>query len=178
MRRNYLANQHFQLRFALELVAVVVLVPLGIWVNYYLIGQYILIDEGLLTSKTSDWDTALILLNQQWGWIMGLFVFSVAVTGFCVLAYTHRVAGPIYRLEQAVCRLAEGDLGRETRLRKHDYFDNLATDVNQLERHFRDTLLKLQITTQSIRKRADEIDEPGTAEAAETLQTILDQYQL
>ena len=69
------------MRFALELVAIVVIIPIAIWVNYYIFGQYALIDNGLLTPQQTDWSTALVLLNEQWSWIIGMLVTSFVITG-------------------------------------------------------------------------------------------------
>jgi methyl-accepting chemotaxis protein len=45
---------------------------------------------------------------------------------------THRIAGPIYRLESDIDRVLSGERGVRTRLRRKDAFPDLAEKVNQL----------------------------------------------
>jgi methyl-accepting chemotaxis protein len=45
---------------------------------------------------------------------------------------THRVAGPIYRIESDIDRVIAGEKGVRVRLRRHDSFPDLAVKVNQL----------------------------------------------
>lgn len=45
---------------------------------------------------------------------------------------THRVAGPIYRIESDIDRVLAGEKGVRVRLRRNDSFPDLAVKVNQL----------------------------------------------
>ena len=45
---------------------------------------------------------------------------------------THRIAGPIYRLESDIDRVLSGERGVRARLRRGDAFPDLAEKVNQL----------------------------------------------
>jgi hypothetical protein len=52
---------------------------------------------------------------------------------------THRIAGPIYRLESDIERTLSGERGVHVRLRKGDAFPDLAEKVNQLIERIDDT---------------------------------------
>lgn len=176
MRKRYIVDLTFQPRLALELAAILVVVPIGIWINFYIFGQYALIDSGVITDKETSWGVVVNLLNEQWLWIAGLFIFSVLITGFCLVAYTHRVAGPVYKITQFVSTLANGNLIKSFPLRKYDYLAPLASDLSLVESHYRDTILKTGIIARSVKKKAEQINEPEVVKAAEALEKILDRY--
>jgi methyl-accepting chemotaxis protein len=46
--------------------------------------------------------------------------------------YSHRIAGPIYRIEQDVLRVLSGERGVQIRLRKKDKLKTLAEQINKL----------------------------------------------
>ena len=176
MRKRYIIDYAFQPRLALELVAILVLVPIGIWINFYIFGQYALIDSGLITNEETSWGVVVKLLNEQWLWVFGLFIFSVVVTGFCLVVYTHRVAGPVYKITQIISMLASGNLIKSFSLRRHDYLASLAGDLIQVESHYRDTILKTGIIARSLKKKAEQINAPEVLKAATALEKILDRY--
>ncbi len=59
---------------------------------------------------------------------VGVFVLSAVL----MLFYTHRIAGPAYRLGRTLREVAAGRLPSEVRLRKGDYLEDLAAETNHL----------------------------------------------
>ena len=66
---------------------------------------------------------AALLVND-----LAIMVLMIVVGIFM----THRVAGPVYRIETEIDRVLGGEKGVRVRLRRHDSFPDLAEKVNQL----------------------------------------------
>jgi methyl-accepting chemotaxis protein len=67
-----------------------------------------------------------LLLND-----LALMVLVIVVGIFA----THRIAGPIYRMESDIVRVLGGERGVSVRLRRTDAFPGLARRVNELIEH-------------------------------------------
>lgn len=78
-----------------------------------------------------------------------LLVFSgmgvLIVTGVAVLnlLYSHRVAGPLYRLGVEAGRIGEGDFSSDVKLRETDAIFPLADEVNRLTANYRGRIASL-----------------------------------
>lgn len=57
----------------------------------------------------------------------------LAVSAGAVLIYSHRIAGPLYRINNELNRLAGGETGSDINLRKRDEFKELALSVNRVK---------------------------------------------
>lgn len=64
--------------------------------------------------------------------------------GLVTVLLSHRVAGPAYRLTQSLERILKGDYGFEVRLRRKDYLQGMASQLNLLIVHLRDREEKLK----------------------------------
>ena len=65
--------------------------------------------------------------------VWSVFTFMAALLMIVVgISTTHRIAGPIYRIESEIDRVLAGEKGVRVRLRRHDSFPDLAIKVNQL----------------------------------------------
>ena len=60
-------------------------------------------------------------------------VLSMILASISVFYYSHRLAGPIYRLERHLRMMIDGNYGRPLRFRKNDEFKQLADVINQLQ---------------------------------------------
>lgn len=91
--------------------------------------------------------------------ILGLITAAIAVIS---VLFSHRIAGPLYRLEKSLEAIASGDLTVNTRFRGMDQLSALADELNTMVR-------SLNHTSRSIMDSAEEL---RTAENA--LQNLLD----
>ena len=65
------------------------------------------------------------------------------VLAFFALRLTHQIAGPVYRLEQNMIKMAKGDLKLRTVLRNRDEFNELAEALNSLGQAYSKRLDKI-----------------------------------
>lgn len=157
--RNFLIDRRFQPRFGMELSAIVLIVPIAFWVNYFIIGQYVLIDE--LGSPTADltWGLMSGLLTSQWPVILVLYIINIILVGFLLLRYAHRVAGPVYRYIKAVHDLTSGCLRCKVPLRPNDYFVELGSNIETLASTLRTHLEQVEAAARAIVESPESCDQ-------------------
>ncbi len=92
--------------------------------------------------------------------ILFSFTLLLMIAGVVVIsvAYSHRVAGPLFKLGMHTRKIASGDLAEDVRLRKGDVIHALAGDMNNLSSRYRGLLAQLEIKT---RELAAVVDKPG-----------------
>jgi methyl-accepting chemotaxis protein len=130
-RRQLFISKGFQTRFILKFVLILVLS------GAISIGLTLFNTQGTLTSSFVD--SKLVIQNTSVA-IMPSVVYTTLVTTFVVglivimvtLLVSHKIAGPVYRFEKDITRIAEGDLKNRIRIRKGDQFQALASSLNQM----------------------------------------------
>ncbi len=131
-RSNYYINRTFQSRFALELAAIVLLVPVAFWVNYFIIGQYTMIDKMGEPHEELSLGVITGMLSTQWTAVILLYIANVVLVGFLVMRYAHRVAGPVYRYERTLSGITIGSKKVCLQLRSGDYFPEVGQGIEKL----------------------------------------------
>jgi methyl-accepting chemotaxis protein len=110
------------------------LVLAGLLVFALLIGLYYLLlyraADGIARPELLLAILPPLLLND-----LAIMVLVIVVGIFT----THRIAGPVYRLESDIERALSGERGVRVRLRKGDAFPELAEKVNRLIERIDDT---------------------------------------
>jgi methyl-accepting chemotaxis protein len=92
--------------------------------------------------------------------ILFSFTLLLSIAGIIIIsiAYSHRVAGPLYKLGIHARKISSGDLATSVRLRTNDVLHVLADDLNGLTGRYRDLLLQVETKT---RELAALMDNPG-----------------
>jgi len=116
-RRRIVIEPGFQLRLALGATAAAVVL-----INLVLLAGF-LPGEALGIGRLSLTGAILVALLEA---------LLLALVWRSTLHTSHRIAGPDYRVREALAALADGDLSTRVHLRRHDYFKDLAQAVNRL----------------------------------------------
>ncbi len=105
--------------------------------------------------------------------IWPVMLLSVIVSGAAIyifgLFFSHKMAGPVYRLRTDIAEMTDGDLERKVSLREKDYFQLLATDINCLRQHWLDSILEMK----TINKKLNDISNEDQKEQLDRFNTIL-----
>jgi methyl-accepting chemotaxis protein len=101
------------------------------------IGQYV---RGFAAS--APYRRAL-LVSLAWAFGIGLLIVITEIV-LLTIYFSHRVAGPIYRLEKVCNDLVEGNYRGKAVLRKGDELQNLASLLNRVIETTRERLAKLR----------------------------------
>jgi nitrogen fixation/metabolism regulation signal transduction histidine kinase len=56
----------------------------------------------------------------------------IVVTALFALFYSHRIAGPVYRLKKAMEEVSQGNMDIQVKIRKNDEFHDLAENFNAM----------------------------------------------
>jgi len=129
-RRIYLINPKFQLKFSFYAVCIfaicslpypLVLNDLFSKFNHYLAEQYPQVKVDFIKQSS---DLLLSLAIAQLA-LMGIILV-------CYIFFTHRIAGPLYKLQKTFQKVTDGLPLETIQFRKGDYFQELASQYNEL----------------------------------------------
>src|SRR5580704_15536655 len=112
-------------RLAIGWIAYNILLFHGLFLVSYLEGPQPTADDAQQT---------LLERYEAFAWQDRLLIFGALVAGpifiWDVIRCTHRVAGPLVRLEQTLLRMAKGETVQEIRFRKGDWLTSLERALN------------------------------------------------
>ena len=114
-RHTYLIKTGLQLRYMGILVACMLTVAMGVgWIIYHTSWKQIVNTPDLSLDKLY-----LIFesVNSQLVWWILAFIVIIAIISIFV---SHKIAGPVYRLEESTKLIASGDLTHKVHLRQGD----------------------------------------------------------
>ncbi|MBI5886958.1 MAG: hypothetical protein HZB85_10320 [Deltaproteobacteria bacterium] len=176
-----LIGRDFNLRFGARLLAIIVAGVLALAeVLYYstsedLGGSY---REAIYTiSLVKIRVFPLIFASYYTAVVLGLVTLAIAIIS---VIYSHRIAGPIYRLEKSMDALAEGDLTVDTRFRGYDALAPAAGEINAAvrvlnhrARSCRDAIELIGVNEARVREilGRERLDEAELARAVDALKT-------
>ncbi len=127
-RRNYFIKKELQGRYILSLFALVILGSILYTAIFSLCSELTFTMNCLSSGKTSYLCLSEVL-RVHW-----MSILSGGIIGAVIWVFlTHRVAGPLYRVERTIDKMALGDLDFNMKLRKHDEGKDLADAVNRLK---------------------------------------------
>lgn len=129
-RKRYFIKRELQSRY-LKLILVAIILPTFLFSAclYYLI--FYLMAEQLGVPESIAYNLAPVLHKINLILLIGLPLISIAIL-FWGLVMSHRIAGPVYRLEKDLERIDKGDFSWRIRLRKKDELGSIAEGINKL----------------------------------------------
>lgn len=173
-RRRVLIDRTFQLRLATELMLIVLIVPLVIWADFYLLAQYAKTVNVGQSGPSGGLLMMGSLIKTQWWLMILLYLINFALVYFLIVYYSHRIAGPVYRFSIVLNGMTKGKLSERVKLRKNDYFENLGDSINNLSKSFSKTIEDLKETTEKLAGKGD----AEIKELASSMSEILDRYEV
>ncbi len=110
----------------------------------------------LMNHELSGAVTRGAALSIARGLFMRCLVWMVLLLAVCALGgiyFSHKIVGPIHRLEQAMRSALKGDLGIQIRLRSGDKFRSLAECINALmEKQRKEVTRDRELLSEAIRE--------------------------
>ena len=102
--------------------------------------------------------------------ITGLLVLTLSVLH---IFYSHRVAGPAFRLGREAEKISGGNLKADFQLRSKDNLSDLADALKQTASRYRDTVIALERHTVSLEAQAAALSEKGAEANPAALDPVL-----
>lgn len=136
-RRNYFINRELQGKYVFNafLMSVTAILLVALLMGVFSANTMTISYENSAL-KMGSTPVMMIKSFLAANWI--LLVFGGGLLIWLSIRFTHRVAGPIYRIEQELVHMLEGDLQGRIHLRPNDDVKEMATLVNR----FKDMLEK------------------------------------
>lgn len=124
-RKIYLINPQFQLKFSSYIAFIIIGVSIIYPIIIIQMMDYFIQLQGELTPEILDKRQSLLLVIVGWqiGYIITMFVI-------CVF-FSHKIAGPLYKLNLYLKKIANNESIDRIRFRKGDYFPELADSFNE-----------------------------------------------
>ena len=136
-RTRYLVSREFQLRYVTQILLLMFMTAaLCSYVVYYT-GMVALAEK--LASVYPQGRLVAILNTVNLKILLSVIIVSplVAIIGILL---SHRIAGPIYRIELSLNKIASGDLTGRITLRQGDELVNVAERINNLTDSLKSTI--------------------------------------
>jgi methyl-accepting chemotaxis protein len=139
------------------IISTMLLVAFGVgWIIYHTSWSQIANTPDLTLDKLSDiFDMVNSILMR---WIV-VFILAIAILSIFV---SHKIAGPVFRLEETSKMIASGDLTQQITLRQGDELKDLQEAFNQMSDSLRkmvakdrEVIEKLVVTGNLLRDRID-----------------------
>ena len=119
-----------------------------------------------------DYGSAISIISQvrdslfiETIWINAFFYFLVLAGVVTIgIIYTHRIAGPLYRIRIFAKTVADGDMTSTLKFRKNDAIHPLADKLNNLVGNYRHRINSLEI---NLKKMKGEIEQLKSSEKSE-----------
>ena len=129
-RKRYLVKKGLQFRY-LGLIFIAIILPTLLVVGclYYLI--FSLMAEQLGIPESIAYNLFPVFKKVNLILLLGIPIISVALL-FWGLLISHRIAGPIYRLERELDRIAQGDFSLRLKIRRKDELGSIAEGINKV----------------------------------------------
>ncbi len=181
-RHIYLIKTGLQLRYMAILVVCMLTVSMTVgWIVYRTSWGQIVNTEDLTIDKLSN---IFEQVNSQ------LFWWVIAFTGiiaFISLFVSHKIAGPVYRLEESMKLLASGDLTHKVHLRQgdelgdlKDAFNKMSESLNKMVYKDREVIERLAKTGENLQKKVDNknLTKESLEEITYELNAIIEELKL
>ncbi len=171
-RSNYFIKKAFQTYFSLRFFALIVLAAALV------AGLFLIVSSGtfttgyqgtqLMVEKTAAFFSPMLIA------ISAAVALGVGLIGMIVFIFlSHRIAGPLYRVEKGMREIGKGDLTHRVRLRKTDQLEELAQSLNSFAQQMDEKLGGLQKELEQASAACSDKDKPEEiAKLAEAIRRL------
>ncbi len=141
-RKNYFIKKGFQTNFILKFCVLVVLGSVISGLILYLFSRGT-VTTAFVNSRLSIVSTANYILPALIGsGLVAIVLISIA-TAFVVMYLSHRIAGPLFKIEKSINEIGSGDLTLKIKLRSADEITRTAERLNEMTENIRKNLLEI-----------------------------------
>ena len=153
-RKRYIVKKGLQFRYIGVMFALVVLVSIVTGYTVFATGWTLLGErlanvypQGRLVEVFHETNLALI---------KNLLFISPLIFALGLL-FSHKIAGPVYRIEKTIHEIVRGNLGSRIRLRKGDELRDLADTINTMTENFNSSITLNKENLLKIKKELGEV---------------------
>lgn len=181
-RRTYLIKTGLQLRYMGIIISTMLMVAFGVgWTIYHTSWSRIANTQDLTIDKLADIFDSVNSTLVRWIFV---FVFVIAILSIFV---SHKIAGPVFRLEETTRVIASGDLTCKIHLRHGDELQDLQEAFNKMSESLckmvakdREVIDKLVTTGQRLRETIEKknLDQQAVEAINSDLHGVIEELRL
>jgi len=168
-------NKSYQRNFLLIMILVVLAgTAISAATLYFNIQMPLNMKYGAVISTISDLKETLLLRSLKIN--LGFVLLTAAGVGLLTLLYSHRIAGPLFRIKACAKAITEGRLDTKIRLRQHDAIGSFADTINAMTHSYQDRASELAGVIQDL-KNSIETHQASIHKGSDTettLENVLD----
>ena len=158
-RRNYFVKKDFQTRFILKF-SFITLIGVGIsTILLFILSRDTLTSSSRSSRLTIENTGIAILPNIIFSNLITLALISLAAIAV-TLFVSHKIAGPLFRLEKEVEEIGEGNLTRKVMFREKDQITALADGLTQMTASLNKRVLEVRTGVERLIESASEKNAP------------------
>lgn len=142
-RSQYFIKKEFQFRFIIKFC---LLILLGVIIST---GLLFLVSQDTLTSSFQN--SRLVIKSTASTILPAVIITNLVTLGFITLAtiavtlfVSHKIAGPMFRIERGLKEVSSGDLTQNIRLRNKDQITALAENFNIMTTNLHDRVQEIR----------------------------------
>lgn len=162
-RRQFIVDRRFQYGLIVKsvvLVSVVLIVSLILLAFIYNKLIDVALPVSVETGEVLSFGTTQLIKLSDLIWpVMVVILLSVIISSIVVyflgVLFTHRMAGPVYRLRSDIAEMTEGTLEKKVVFREKDYFQLLAADIDCLRQQWHGAVTELKEIQQKLHDAGD-----------------------
>jgi methyl-accepting chemotaxis protein len=129
-RKIYIINKEFQLKYLFTIISMIAISVLTVsFITFYVIWDNVIKEFFFIPEAAKKLTDIFIRTSEIAGGFTLLILGIFAVAGIFL---SHRVAGPLYRVERVAEELSKGNLDVNVRFRKSDELHSLADSMNKM----------------------------------------------
>ena len=155
-RRKYI-KPLFQRQFIVQFASLMGLGGLAFGFCLYFYSHQTL-TTAFINSKFRVMNTADFLMPALILITLTVTAIVSFITGFRLLLFSHRIAGPLYRLEKTAEAIGKGDLNFQVRLRAGDELQDFAQSMDGMVRDLRSRALQIKKQSDRLREIILEVE--------------------
>jgi len=161
-RKNYFIKKKFQGNFIFRFSFLLILGLVLSGTILYLFSRGTL-TTTFVNSRLSIVNTAHYILPGLLGSSLITIVLVSLATAVVIMYLSHRIAGPLYKVERSAQEIGAGDLTLKIRLRSTDEMAKLADCFNQMTEDLKKHLLEIKTKSEDLGKYLTALKEKDTA---------------
>jgi len=181
-RKNYFIAKGMQSKFAGTILLLVFLITIITACNIYVLGSFFMQTRATLNENQTTEGLMQLFIMDLWPRLLLLVLVNVIIVFIVSIMYSHQIAGPAYKLEKSIQRIARGDLTFEIHLRKNDNFKEVAAAINQMLSRFRETLASARTLSDDISVKLASLGQDEKfaklAQSAKDLKEMIEQFKI
>ena len=160
-RSNYFIKKDFQGKFILRFCA---LVALGALISGAIIFLYLFfkgtVTTAFVNSRLSIVTTADYILPALISASLITVILISIATALVVKYLSHRIAGPLFKIEKSVKEIGSGDLTLKVHLRSTDEIAKMAECLNEATENIRTRVAALKTQADRLQRQIDNLKIP------------------